>query len=69
LAKDHGDKLGHRVIRSKKNSSRVATSRSTNSSLVGGPLPVSTNAVTKERGSQDEIARIWWIEEELYWGG
>jgi hypothetical protein len=59
LAKDDGDNLGHRGIRSKKRSSRDPSSRSAKSSFARESLPLFTTTVTRERGIQEEDAQIW----------
>jgi hypothetical protein len=46
-------------MRARQNCSKDPFSRSNNRGLVVDPLPISTTAVTRERGNQDEIAQIW----------
>jgi hypothetical protein len=43
--------------------------RSAKSRVVGDPLPISTAAVARERGIDNDLAQIWRLEEGLYWRG
>jgi hypothetical protein len=57
------------VQRSSSISSREGARRSAKSRVVGDPLPISTAAVARERGIDDDLAQIWRLEEGLYWRG